>query len=83
MILQVDKLRLPVPKLVQLYEQIVLELIEMREIDTARAIMRDSPPMKHIQIEAPERFKRLQHVLNKPHWDQAAGYHDGSSKDQR
>lgn len=80
---QVDKLHLPAQKLAQLYEQIVLELIEMREVEAARAIMRDSDIMKYLKTENLPRFIRLQHVLNKPYWDQAAAYHDGTSKDQR
>jgi WD40 repeat-containing protein SMU1 len=80
---QVAKLKLPTEKLVQLYEQIVVELIELRDIDTARTIMKDTPPMQYLKEHHQDRFLRLQHVLNRPYWDATFAYPDGTTKDQR
>ncbi len=43
----VSTLKLPREKLIDLHEHVVLELIEMREIDTAKALMRhNNSPMQ-------------------------------------
>jgi len=57
---QVASLKLPRRKLEDLYEQIVLEMIELREMDTARAILRQTQAMVQMKKEEPDRCEMNQ-----------------------
>ena len=48
---QVSNMRLPQENVVELFEHIVLEMIELREIDTARSILRTSEAMQVMKVE--------------------------------
>jgi WD40 repeat-containing protein SMU1 len=61
---QITHLRLPTEKLYALYEQIVCEMIEMRETDTARAMLRTMKAFKRLQKDDAERFMRLDRMAN-------------------
>jgi WD40 repeat-containing protein SMU1 len=42
---QVKSLQLPVAKLTDLYEQVIIELAELKEFDLARVMLRQTPAM--------------------------------------
>lgn len=59
----ISTLKLPQSKLMDLYEHIILELIEMREMMTARAMLRQTLPMTLMKQQQPERLLRLEHMI--------------------
>lgn len=66
---QVANLKLPRAKLEDLYEQVVLELIELRETDTARAMLRQTQVFARMKADDAERYLRLEHLCNRTYFD--------------
>lgn len=79
----VSSLQLPINALVDLFEQVVLELAEMREMDTARALLRSTPAMTVCKKEMPERYLRLEHILQRSYFDYGEAYPGGTNKDRQ
>jgi WD40 repeat-containing protein SMU1 len=77
-------MRLPVPLLGQLYEQMCLELIERRELDLARALLRSTAPLsKWLREQHYERYMKLELLIQRPSFDADEVYERGSSKETR
>ena len=57
--------------------QVVLELVELREVDTARAMLRQTAVFAGMKQEEPDRFLRLEHLCGRAYFDvrRAVGPH--------
>lgn len=66
-----------------MYEQIVLEMLELRENDTAKAILRNTEPMNKMKLEEPERYLRLEHLMQRQYFDPREAYPPGTSKEKK
>lgn len=79
---QIVQLQLPTTKLEALHEQIVLEMIELREVETARTMLRQAKVFQRMRQLEPERYLKLEHMCNRPFFDGKEAY-QGSSREKR
>jgi hypothetical protein len=79
----VSTMRLPQGLLFEIYEQLVLDMLEMRELDTARHVLRTSAPMAALREAQPERHARLESIASRPFFDARDAYPDGSTAPRR
>uniref|UniRef100_A0A7S0VM30 WD40 repeat-containing protein SMU1 n=1 Tax=Polytomella parva TaxID=51329 RepID=A0A7S0VM30_9CHLO len=79
---QVSQLKLPRSKLEDLYEQIAFEMLELRENDTARSLIRQTPVLQRLKMDNPERYLKLEHLCNRTYFDPKEAYGTGT-RDRR
>ena len=52
---QVARMKLPATTMLALYEQVVVELLEVREVELAKEMLRKAPPLQLLRVQDPER----------------------------
>eukprot|EP00401_Gymnodinium_catenatum_P005299 CAMPEP_0117476802 /NCGR_PEP_ID=MMETSP0784-20121206/10496_1 /TAXON_ID=39447 /ORGANISM="" /LENGTH=524 /DNA_ID=CAMNT_0005271087 /DNA_START=1 /DNA_END=1571 /DNA_ORIENTATION=+ len=78
----VSYLSLPDSVLHDLYAQIALELAELRDVETAQHILKDTAPMVTMKQDSPERFLRLEALVRRGTFDPREAY-EGVPKEKR
>lgn len=65
-----------------LYEQVFYEMLELRETDLARLLLRETAVLQQLRQQSPEQFKRLDQLATRPFFD-AKEVYQGTSKEKR
>lgn len=79
----IQPLQIPTAKLIDLYEHIIFELLELRELGAAKLILRNTEPMELLQKSNPDRYKNLDSLLQRTYFDPREVYTGGKNKMQR
>lgn len=58
-------------------------MAELREINTARTVLRQTTPTQLLREQFPDRYLHLEHVLSRSHFEPKEAYPNGVSKEKR
>jgi len=78
----VSYLTIPKNVLMDLYELVAFELIDLREHDTAQHLLKETAPLLTMKSEYPERYRRIEQFLKKPHFEAREAF-EGSTKEKK
>lgn len=79
----IQPLKIHPNKLTDLYEQIIIELAELRELGSARLILRQTDSMNLLKTTNPDRYARLEGIVSKSYFDSREIYPEGVTKEKR
>eukprot|EP00397_Hematodinium_sp_SG-2012_P028723 GEMP01030268.1.p1 GENE.GEMP01030268.1~~GEMP01030268.1.p1 ORF type:complete len:527 (+),score=94.55 GEMP01030268.1:149-1729(+) len=78
----VSYLTMPDNVLMDLYELVAFELMDLREHETAQHLLKETAPLLTMKNDHPERYKRLEQFLKKPHFDAKEAF-EGLTKEKK
>lgn len=64
-LLQVSNLKIPLKKLEALHEHVFLEMVELREVEAARALLHQSQVLNQVKNSDPEKYMELEKCCNR------------------
>ena len=79
----VDRMTLPRYTLFDLYEHIVLEMLEAQEMDLVRRLLRRTDALQLMARVDADRFARLDNLAGRSYWSAKEAFPEGKSKESR